>query len=971
MHGGGHAKTKVDLSFDPEERAGLSSEKAEELTKQWGYNELPEIKISLYWLLFVQFTGTMPYMLELACIVAIAVQDYADFGIIIGMLLANGFLGFHEQLKAAESLAELTNKMEQKIPVLRDGKAEQLNTRYLVPGDVVLLMGGAQVPADCEWLEGDILSVDTAALTGEPLPRKYPSDEYGKLILCASTIRAGEAYAVVRKTGIHTEIGSANADIMKDKTEAKVSVFEQKVLMAVKIIIFLSLVDVLVIFLVQGLARHQFTKTRIQEDLLTCLSIIIAAIPVALPIVLQVTMALGAGKMASEYDSVVTSLPALQDIASMTVLCSDKTGTLTTARISIHAESVWTTGTFSKRDVALYAALASNRDKKEDAIDRSVIQHFDRVFGANGMQLTGEYTRTRNVGFNPIYKRVLYEYTHPKVGKITIAKGLPTKVLDTADGGVDDAADQWVVQDADKLRAIVKKTDLDFSKAGYKTLGIVVKINDGPFVYCGILPMLDPPRHDTAQTIKNLVNAGIEVKMITGDHLNIAKETARLIGMGINIHPGEATRDGTQDTHELIRHANGFAQVLPKDKREVVLVLRNVYNQVCGMTGDGVNDAPALSAAQCGIAVDDATDAAKNAAAIILTSPGLSAIYSAVVESRRIFRKLKAYVTYRFAATIQIVIVLTLLIFISNCALNPTYVIIMALFNDITMLPIAYDVQQASSTPEVPVVWKMLTLSFGLGLAETCCSLIFAYGAEPSGIFQGSFPVLNCPKPAQAAIWVQMFISAELLIFVTRAPKLMIFSIPPSIALLISVTLGCIVVSIMAGQSAYFGQLEAVDIVIIWAYDLIVFVIMDFLKMGVLAYFNENSEVLPDTEETGSVSDKPHKHGHGHKDLEHGTEVDNLAASPAEDFSRQSMSISRLDAYAEKVGAPERFSTMERPSRVGRKSTAGMRESLAQTGRLSVAHSVDMATGADVRPSFNLTSGTLRPSNVPANRRKY
>ncbi len=516
--------------------------------------------------------------------------------------------------------------MEQKIATLRDGKAEFINTRLLVPGDVVLLIGGCQVPADIEWLEGDVLSVDTAALTGEPLPRKYPSDEYGKLILCASTIRAGEAYGIVRKTGIHTEIGSANADIMKDKTEVKISVFEQRVLLAVKIIILLSLIDVLAIFLIQGLVQDEFDGG-INDDLLTCLSIIIAAIPVALPIVLQVTMALGAGKMAKEYDSVVTSLPALQDISSMTVLCSDKTGTLTTAKISIHAESVWCCGTFTKQDVALYAALASSRDKKEDAIDRSVINHFDRVFGSNGLAICAEYTKVRNVGFNPIYKRVLYEYTHPKIGKITIAKGLPNKVLDTADGGVDDAADQWKVHDADKLRAEVKKVDFEFSKAGYKTLGIVVKINDGPFIYCGILPMLDPPRHDTAQTIKNLVNAGIEVKMITGDHLNIAKETARLIGMGVNIHPGEATRDGTQERNELVRKANGFAQVLPKDKREVVLVLRNIYNQVVGMTGDGVNDAPALSAAQCGIAVDDATDAAKNAAAIILTSPGLSAIY--------------------------------------------------------------------------------------------------------------------------------------------------------------------------------------------------------------------------------------------------------------------------------------------------------------------------------------------------------
>jgi H+-transporting ATPase len=321
----------------------------------------------------------------------------------------------------------------------------------------------------------------------------------------------------------------------------------------------------------------------------------------------------------------------------------------------------------------------------------------------------------------------LYEYTHPKIGNITIAKGLPNKVLDTKDGTADDAADQWECQDVEKLRDIVKKTDFDFSKAGYKTLGIAVKINDGPFVFCGILPMLDPPRHDTAQTVNNLTAAGIEVKMITGDHLNIAKETARLIGMGTSIYPGEDTRIANESRNELVKVAHGFAQVLPKDKREVVLVLRNVFKAVVGMTGDGVNDAPALSAAQCGIAVDDATDAAKNAAAIILTAPGLSAIYSGVVESRRIFRKLKAYVTYRFAATIQIVMVLSTLIFASNCVINPTFVILLALFNDLTMLPIAYDQQLAGSLPENPDVLRILAVSASLGGMETFFSLLFAY----------------------------------------------------------------------------------------------------------------------------------------------------------------------------------------------------------------------------------------------------
>lgn len=865
--------------------------------------------------------------------------------------------------------------MEQKIPVLRDGKAEQLLTRLLVPGDVVLLMGGAQVPADIEWMEGDVLSVDTAALTGEPLPRKYPSDEHGKVILCACTVRAGEAYGIVRKTGINTEIGSANADIMKDKTSAKMSVFETRVLLAVKIIILISLADVILIFFVQGFARDEFNDFK--ELLLTCLSIIIAAIPVALPLVMQVTMALGAGKMAREFDAVVTSLPALQDISSMTILCSDKTGTLTTARITIHAESVWCCGSFTKQDVALYGVLASNPDKKEDPIDRSVTGHFERVFGPSGANILKEYTKTRSVGFNPIYKRVVYEYTHPKLGKITIAKGLPTKVLDTEDGGKDDAADQWKVMDHAKYRPVVEKTDFDFSKAGYKTLGVVVKIGDGPWNYCGILPMLDPPRHDTAQTVKNLVNAGIEVKMITGDHLNIAKETARLIGMGVNIHPGESTREGTQDKNELIKNANGFAQVLPKDKREVVLVLRNVFDSVVGMTGDGVNDAPALSAAQCGIAVDDATDAAKNAAAIILTSPGLSAIYSAVVESRRIFKKLKAYVTYRFAATIQIVIVLTLLIFISNCPINSLYVIILALFNDLTMLPIAYDNQIASSIPENPNVIRMLTVSLGLGALETVFSLVFAYGVEHCGsLFKGNYAIGTCNKQTQAIIWVQMFISAELLIFTTRASSYICFSQLPSLALTVSVFIGCLVVSFMAAGAKQFGELHVVDIVLVWIYDIIGLFFLDILKVAMFNFFEENTDVLPDTTEQDKLNRAANKaHAHGHGDVESASQ----AMSVDEDVTRASVSANRLTDWA--LQHSDRLSSMDvsqRQSMAGR--SAGLRshnmanhdankhvrESLS--GSITTTRTISAAGGSELRPSF--IGGSIRP-NVPGNRSKF
>ena len=994
-------------TFTAEERAGLTSEQAAALIEQWGYNELPRIEIPLWWVFVRQFTGTMPYMLELACILAAVVHDWLDFGIILLMLVCNGCLGFFEELKAAASLAELTNQMEQSISTIRDGAGAPLVTRFLVPGDVVLLVGGCALPADIEWLEGDVLAVDTAALTGEPLPRKYPSDDYGKLILCGCTVSAGEAYGIVRKTGVHTEIGSTNADIMKDKTEVKVSVFEQKVLFCVKIIILLSLLDVVIIFLQQGFAHSDFHQGRIKSLILTCLSIIIASVPVALPLVLQVTMALGAGRMATDFSAIITSFPALQDISSMTTLCSDKTGTLTTAKITIHAESVYTCNNFTKEDVALYAGLASSRDKKEDAIDRSVINHFDRVFGPSGLTKAAEFTKVRNVGFNPIYKRVLFEYTHPKLGRVTIGKGASNKVLDTSDHGVDDAADQWKVENLETLRDQVLKVDYDFSKAGYKTLGIVVKINDGPFKFVGILPMLDPPRHDTAQTVKNLVNAGIDVKMITGDHLNIAKETARLIGMGVNMYTGEDTRGGSAVTAELIKNADGFASVLPRDKREVVLVLRDKYREVVGMTGDGVNDAPALSAAQCGIAVDDATDAAKNAAAIILTSPGLSAIYSGVVESRRIFRKLKAYITYRFAATIQIVLVLTILIFAFQCTISSLYVILLALFNDLTMLPIAYDYQQASSKPENPDVGKMLIVSTCLGIAETILTLFFAvYLITPdSNLFHGDYTVfgdgcsiyhgtsnLNAEdgNPTQGIIFLQMFLAAEILIFSTRAPSYFWYSILPSPALVLSVTIGCVIISIFASSIPMFGGgnvdsikchnddtdstfpcsgvgISSGDVAITWAYNIFGLFIVDVIKVELFKLFKENMITLPDEK----IVIKNEKHG-PHRDIEAkgGGVVDSLMEIETD---RQSAYAGRLSAWADKndTGSMRASARMSksRPSMNYKEVTERERQTFSGVRRISLTHN-PVVNEDGLRPSF--TGGTFKP-NTPANKaiRKY
>merc|ERR1719221_334690 len=322
---------------------------------------------------------------------------------------------------------------------------------------------------------------------------------------------------------------------------------------------------------------------------------------------------------------------------------------------------------------------------------------------------------------------------------------------------------------------------------GYKTLAVAVGVEGGDMHFLGLLPMIDPPRADTATTVGRLLDAGVEVKMITGDHLNIARETARLVGMDTNILPGEMTRDGS-------------------------------------------NDAPALSAAQCGIAVDDATDAAKSAASMILTAEGLSAVFGAVVESRKIFARLFSYVSYRLAATIQILLFLSVLVYAFNCSLSPLYVILLALFNDITMIPVAEDRQVASAEPQHASIANLVGFSATLGLAQSLASMIF-YLMMDRGLVQGPGSETGYPSGvhAQNAIWLQVSIAAELLIFAARAPGLFFFSRPSS-ELLLSTMLGNAVSTVLA-VCVFAEPLDWQEAGAIWAFDVAALFAVDLTKM--------------------------------------------------------------------------------------------------------------------------------------------
>jgi H+-transporting ATPase len=436
------------------------------------------------------------------------------------------------------------------VPVKRNGEVVILPARELVPGDIVFLRGGNVVPADCHWLEGDEMQVDTAALTGEPLPRKVPRPDKpneepgaGRELLSGCIIRQGEGFCKVRKTGLDTEIGAA-AGLVQEASGHEAGVFETKIMQIVKCVIFVAIINAGVILYVQTGVRG---NDKISSVLLAVLSIVIGAVPIALPLVMQVTMAIGAKTMAKEK-AIVTHLTALQEIASMTVLCSDKTGTLTTAQMRVMPSQIWTMGS-EQDDILMWAGVASNDANKEDPIDSSVLQSCEEYLPQQKKEEMSSYKKKKFVGFNPTTKRSIAYVEDPKRGNLKIAKGLISKVLSTGDDG----GDCWEVADLASVKSKVEEQDVQFSTDGYKTIGVALSENDGPMKFEGILPMLDPPRHDTMLTIYRIREAGINVKMITGDHLNIAIETSKLIGLGHGILPATDLWPASEQRNEYSR----------------------------------------------------------------------------------------------------------------------------------------------------------------------------------------------------------------------------------------------------------------------------------------------------------------------------------------------------------------------------------------------------------------------------------
>jgi len=860
-----------------EDAKGLTQAEAERRLAVHGRNEIPEKVTPWYVMLLKQFVGPMPFMIGAASLLSLVIAilepkngPWPDFGICTFMLLLNSVLGFREELHANKAAQALKEQTMPEVSVKRDGENRMIDARLLVPGDVIFVKAGQKCPVDGEWLSGDAMGVDNAALNGESEIVKVNGAKRG--VWTSAMIKTGGgSYIVARLTGTDTMIGET-ALAMQEQGGPKKGKFQMTIIKLVRVVISVALSMVVVLLGVQLGVRHRDPL----ETLLACVSLLIGSVPVALPVVLTVTLALGSARMAGE-GAIVTNLSSLQEVAVMTVLCSDKTGTLTTAKMTVYHDRIWCASKeYNRDDVLTFAGLASNADNIEDPIDSGVLRVCKETFASTEQsweERRQRYVTKRFIGFDPTTKRVsvLVEDTKEK-RYLHIGKGLLNKVLENEkDGGADGGeANCWVVENVDTVRHLATEEDGKLAEDAFKTISVSIREGTGwgedkdgnlimlyeaPMKFAGIVPMRDPPRADTASTIKNIREAGIGVKMITGDHLKIGVKTAEQIKLGANIRGRTEIYDSEGNLrHDFIYGADGFAQVVPLDKLAVVNSLQSGGLTV-GMTGDGVNDAAALSGANVGIAVQGAVDAARAASDIILTRGGLSPIYSAVYESRCIFQRLRSYVIYRIAHSIHVVAVLSVLVLGFDYTLDPLYVILMALFNDLAITMIGYDEAVPTKLPSVPKVETMLALAAATGLCQSASSiLLFKFGHEfltgetgatdvapvhfgedgyQNGSGKGDDYIGTC-------LYLQMATTAGLLMFTTRTRKFMFAGNPPNWRLVVSIGIAFVLSIFMSGFKTIHVKITWQDVSILLAYNVGWAMIIEVVKILVICAMPED-----------------------------------------------------------------------------------------------------------------------------------
>lgn len=777
---------------------GLTSDEAARRLKIYGYNEIREKRKHPILKFLSYMWGPMPWMIEAAAILSAVLQHWVDFALIVTLLIVNAVIGFVEEYKAENVIELLKKRMALKARVLRDGKWRVIDARELVPGDVIRLRIGDIVPADAVIVRGKYLMVDESALTGESEPVEKTE---GDKVYSGSVVKRGEVDAVVVATGESTYFGKTVEIVkgIKEKTQL------QRLVIRIGDFLIVLAGFLILAIIVDAIFSHQPMVETIRFSLV----LLISAIPVAMPAVLSVIMARGALDLAHKQ-ALVTKLASIEELASVDVLCCDKTGTLTQNKLTVG--DIYPAEGFKEEDVILYAALAS-REEDNDPIDLAVLAKAREMGLIDRLR---EFEVLSFTPFDPVIKRTeaLVKVKGGEGGEFRVTKGAPQVIFDLCK------------LPEEKLRELRGKVD-EFAERGYRSLGVAIEV-EGGWKLVGLIAMYDPPREESFDLIRRIKSLGIRVKMITGDHTAIAKTIASMLGIGERILSMRELLKlkRKEDFTKLVEEADGFSEVFPEHKYKIVESLQR-NGHLVAMTGDGVNDVPALKKANCGIAVSGATDAARAAADLVLLKAGLSVIYDAIEEARRIFQRMKGYVIYRIAETTRILFFMTLSILMFHFyPMTVLMLILLILLNDIPILSIAYDNAVEQRTPARFRLREVIILSTVLGVAGVISSFLLYYYA----ITYLKLSLLA----VQTLVFLKLVTAGHSTLFIARNRDRFWRKPYPAKEVLAAVLTTDLVATLLAAYGILVAPLGWELVLLIWAYVIGWMLLNDAIKVYVV-----------------------------------------------------------------------------------------------------------------------------------------
>ncbi|KAI9815725.1 MAG: hypothetical protein M1827_002121 [Pycnora praestabilis] len=770
-------------------KKGVSNSEVEMRRKKAGWNELTTEKENMFIKFLTYFTGPILYVMEIAVLLAAGLRDWIDFGVIIGILMLNATVGWYQEKQAADVVASLKGDIAMKAQVIRDGQESEIKARELVPGDIIIVEEGQVIPADARIICGydapedfeeykemqrqeldedtvkhkedgeeeddkedqhhghSLVAADQSAITGESLA----VDKYmGDTVYYTTGCKRGRAYAVVIANARTSFVGRTANLVQGAKDQGHFKAIMNSIGTSLLVVV----VAWILIAWIGGFFHHLKIATPeggSQNLLVEVLILLIVGVPVGLPVVTTTTLAVGAAYLAKEK-AIVQKLTAIESLAGVDVLCSDKTGTLTANQLSIREPYV-AEGESVDWMLAVAALASSHNTKNLDPIDKVTLLTLKRYPRVREILEEGWKT-LKFTPFDPVSKRITSICTCDGV-QYTCAKGAPKAIL---------ALTNCSKETSDHFKA--KATE--FARRGFRSLGVAVQKNEEDWILLGMLPMFDPPRDDTAQTIAEAQFLGLKVKMLTGDAIAIAKETCKMLALGTKVYNSEKLIAGglsgtTQ--HDLVEKADGFAEVFPEHKYQVVEMLQQ-RGHLTAMTGDGVNDAPSLKKADCGIAVEGASEAAQAAADIVFLAPGLSTIVSAIKIARQIFQRMKAYIQYRIALCLHLEIYLVTSMIIINETVRVELIVFLALFADLATIAVAYDNAHYEARPvewQLPKIW-IISVILGILLALGTWVIRGTMFLPNGGLLENFGSV-------QEILFLEISLTENWLIFVTRGSK--------------------------------------------------------------------------------------------------------------------------------------------------------------------------------------------------------